>query len=320
MSEFHVRVVKVSKVEKHPNADNLSITSVEGYPVILKTGEFSEGDLAVYIPIDSVVPDTEQWAWLKGSRRIKAKKLRGVFSMGLLAPLPSSAIGLPVGTNVQALMQIEKWEPPVRLGINTEAESCPFLFPEYSDLEGFRKYGHVIQAGEEVVVTEKLHGTNSRFVFKDGRLWAASHRVVRKDMPGSLFWDVARRFDLASKLSRYPNMVFFGEVYGKGVQDLAYGETGLTWKCFDILDLATGRYLNYSDFVAITSHLALPTVPVLYLGPWKDGLTELRNGPSTLAGHIREGFVVKPVVERFNTEIGRVALKFVGEDYLLRKE
>lgn len=28
MSEFHVEVVRVGKVEKHPNADSLSITKV----------------------------------------------------------------------------------------------------------------------------------------------------------------------------------------------------------------------------------------------------------------------------------------------------
>jgi RNA ligase (TIGR02306 family) len=320
VSEFHVRIVKIDKVDKHPNADTLSLTSVEGYPVVFRTGEFSEGDLAVYLPVDSVVPDTEQWAWLNGRRRVRAKRLRGIFSMGLLAPLPVTAVGLPIGINLQSLMQIEKWEPPVKLGFNTEAEACPFTFPEYSDLEGFRKYGHAIYTGEEVVVTEKLHGTNSRYVFKDGRLWAASHRVVRKDLPGSLYWEVAKSFDLANKLSKYPDLVFFGEIYGKGVQDLIYGENHVAWRCFDILDLNTQRYLNYTDFTAITSDLALPTVPVLYLGGWKNELAELRNGPSTLAGHIREGFVVKPIVERFNVEIGRVALKYVGEDYLLRKE
>lgn len=38
MSEFHVEVVRVGPVTKHPNADTLSITNIHGgYPVIMRT-------------------------------------------------------------------------------------------------------------------------------------------------------------------------------------------------------------------------------------------------------------------------------------------
>ncbi|RYE90041.1 MAG: RNA ligase, partial [Myxococcales bacterium] len=85
MSEFHVRVVRVGPIVKHPQADNLSIAQVFGYPVIIRTGEYAEGDRAVYVPVDSVVPEGDpRWAFLGEHRRIRAKKLRGVFSMGLL--------------------------------------------------------------------------------------------------------------------------------------------------------------------------------------------------------------------------------------------
>jgi hypothetical protein len=40
---------------------------------------------------------------------------------------------------------------------------------------------------------------------------------------------------------------------------------------------------------------------------------------STIAGCIREGVVVKPVVERWNYETHRTILKLVSEAYLLRK-
>ena len=37
---------------------------------------------------------------------------------------------------------------------------------------------------------------------------------------------------------------------------------------------------------------------------------------ATLADHIREGVVVKPVTERFHQAVGRVILKVVGAGYL----
>jgi hypothetical protein len=55
MPEFSCPVVRVGPVTKHPNADSLSITEVDGCPVIIKTTDFKEGDLAVYVPIESVV-------------------------------------------------------------------------------------------------------------------------------------------------------------------------------------------------------------------------------------------------------------------------
>src|SRR3989337_1289584 len=93
MTEFRVQVVEIGEVRKHQNADSLSITDVHGgYPCVIRTGEFKEGDKAVYIPVDSLVPlDDPRFSFLKKDcsrthHKIKAVKLRGVFSMGLLIP------------------------------------------------------------------------------------------------------------------------------------------------------------------------------------------------------------------------------------------
>lgn len=72
--------------------------------------------------------------------------------------------------------------------------------------------------------------------------------------------------------------------------------------------------------------LELPVVPVLYRGPWSQDLRSHAEGETTLVGftfrpyHVREGMVVKPVVERFSEELGgRVILKLHGEGFLLKK-
>lgn len=74
--------------------------------------------------------------------------------------------------------------------------------------------------------------------------------------------------------------------------------------------------------MALVQKLDLATVPELYRGPWSKELIKLSNGKTTIQGadHCREGFVVKPVNERFDMLAGRVIFKMVGEDYLLRKE
>lgn len=174
MSEFHINVVRLGKMREHPNADTLNIVNIFDYPVITKKGGFKEGELVVYIPVDSVVPDTEDWHFLcpledgkpkypvgevpEKYRVIEAKKLRGIFSQGMLAPLPDS--NLSEGDDVRELMNITKYEPkePVMMGGECEPAPNGWQFSTYTDIEGMRRYPNIIETGEQVVLTEKLHG------------------------------------------------------------------------------------------------------------------------------------------------------------------
>jgi hypothetical protein len=63
-------------------------------------------------------------------------------------------------------------------------------------------------------------------------------------------------------------------------------------------------------------------VPVLYRGPWSAALASHAEGKSIVAtaSHIREGFVVRPTMERWDERVQRVILKLIGEEYLLRKD
>lgn len=336
MSEFHVEVAKVQNVQKHPNADTLSVATINGYPVIFRTGDYEEGQLAVHVPVDSIVPNTPEWGFLGENKRIKAKKLRGIFSMGLLTKADPNWLE---GENVQEKLGITKYEPPVSFLMNTENESDPGFIPIYTDIEGLRRWPNVLKEGEEVVLSEKLHGSNVRYLYQDGRLWVGSHTQIKKYNPDNLWWKAAIEHNLEEKLSKYPGIVFYGEVYGP-VQDLKYGiKTGVGLAFFDALDTKTNKYLDFDEFVSICTDANLNVVPFLYRGPWKEDLKALSEGKSTLADHVREGFVVKPVKERQEltyhavtrrnektkelTEraevLGRVILKYVGEGYLLRK-
>lgn len=105
MSAFEVLVEKVVNVEDHPNADRLSIVTVRGYKCISSKvpdgaggikPRYNIGDLVVYIPEGAIVPemllkagfwDTEKNKGIlagKNGDRVKAIKLRGVLSQGIL--------------------------------------------------------------------------------------------------------------------------------------------------------------------------------------------------------------------------------------------
>lgn len=372
MSQFRVEVVRIGTIEKHPNADTLSITSVQGNPVVFKSGGFVEGDLAVYIPIDSMVPVArEEFSFLTNKdkprefERIKAKRLRGVFSMGMLVPVPFKPrpkwdyFGIldpssyKEGEDLKDVLGVTKFEEEdeapqtlkgnafthfyrkwtwklFRAGSHARAKQynnshLQGPFPYY-DLESARRYGHLLKLSEEVVITEKIHGQNGRIgwsVMNDTFL-VASHGSY-KDPEGDSNWaTVARLFNLKEKLSHYPGIVVYGEIFGIGsngkkIQHLTYNMTDIGFKVFDVYDLTTKTWFSHDSIVTLTQALGLETVPVLYRGPWLglEAHMPLAEGKSTLADHILEGWVVRPVIERNVPHFGRLVLKYVGQGYLL---
>src|SRR5438046_3480508 len=109
-STHKVEVVRIERIEKHENADTLGIVNVfGGYPCCVRLGDFKEGDLAAYIPPESVCPATEPFAFLGDHRRIKVKRLRGVYSLGLLIHAPA---GSKEGDDVAAALGVTHYEPP----------------------------------------------------------------------------------------------------------------------------------------------------------------------------------------------------------------
>lgn len=326
--ESSVRIVELPKIGKHPNADTLSIVQVQGgYPCIFKSGNFVPGDKAVYIPVDSIVPEHPAFAFLEGHNRIKARRLRGIFSMGLLIPLKE--VGLPDDTPVNTIvgeqLGITKWEPQIdpKYWQTGDAAPDPGCAPEY-DVEGMRMYPNLFD-GKQVSITEKIHGTNFRAVWHDGKLHIGGHRTWRKKGP-NLWWNVAQNFSLEDKLRDSP-FVLYGEVYGPKVQDLTYGAKSPLLVFYDVRRKESLEFLTPMDAYNVIGNLGLPFVPFLFEGAWTEECKRFAEGESPLAyahaqtQQIREGMVVRPMIEQFSPELGgRLILKLCGEQYYLRKE
>lgn len=331
MSEFHVKAVRVGTVERHPNADSLSFTDINGaggYRVIFRTGEFDEGDMAVYVPVAAAVPAADpRWSFLvkPGSTKpyveIEAKRLRGVFSMGILTKAdPSWREGQDVAESL-GIVRADDVETGHAASGSDENERDPGLMPTYTDIEGLRAYPNVLQTGEEVVLVTKIHGENARYAVDADRLYCGS-RTRWKAPAARTAWTVtAERLGLEERLRSIGGDIgIYGELYGN-VAGMRYDATadnrGL--RLFDAMDLKTRAYLDYDDFLAVAARLDLPVAPLLYRGAWSPDLRSYADGPDPLnPAHVREGFVVRPVRERVE-HMGRILLKMHGEAYLLKK-
>lgn len=366
MSNTHeVNVVRVGPILPHPNADKLEITMVGGYQVVIGKGSFKEGDLAVYIQPDSVVPQTEpfKFIWqdhvgLDGKvpakrRRITVKRLRKEYSEGLLMPayeiLPSNGrwegcdgCSYEVGQDVSTLLGIEHYVPefdkeitsadtqasPKRrfprslkgwfffllrhLGLRNAggrsyAQEVSFEFPIYdvSALKNARR--GTFRDGEQVQITEKIHGSNGRFTFFEDTFYVGSHEQWKKDGP-NVWWNVTRQFpEIKEWCQQHPGMVLYGEV-GPTQKHFRYGaEEGKTFFFgFDVYEPETHAWFWPGNLTFALN------APVLYVGPYSlEVAKSFVDGKSTVPGanHVREGIVISSL-ER------RLKLKIVSNAYL----
>lgn len=92
-------IILVGPVTPHPNADKLELTQVGGYQMVVGKGQFKEGDLAVFVQPDCVVPQTEPFKFIwqdhvgldgtvpESRRRVIPRRFRKEWSEGLLMPV-----------------------------------------------------------------------------------------------------------------------------------------------------------------------------------------------------------------------------------------
>ena len=332
MSSLIVEVCRIERVLPHPNADLLELAHIKGWQCVVPKGRYAAGALVTYVPIDAVIPTelSERLGITKylSNGRVRCAKLRGEPSFGVIMDVedPSWA----EGTDVRERYGITKYVPPLKPSAGDAAPAHP-LFVSYTDVENLRNFPGVLADGEEVVVTEKLHGTNCRVGLVEGELMAGSMEVRRqRPDPGreasSIYWFpttlpgvTSLLADLAAGGAR--QAIVFGEVFGSKVQNLHYGRKGeLGFAAFDVM--ADGRYLDAPEFEALCTRHGVPTVPVLHRGPFAlERVKRLSDGPTTVGdgGHIREGVVVRPVRERTDPKVGRAILKYIGDGYLFAK-
>lgn len=397
MSTHEVLVVKVKNIFPHPEPATtaLEIVKIWDYEFIVRKGDFKLGDLAVVVEPDYVVPVTHdlfKFLDVKGTgkpQRITTKRLRGIWSQGLVVPaLPHHK----EGQNVIEELGIIRYEPKVNQyhgwgggqldsGIMDKEPVIPGTtsIPKY-DLENLKKYASTLEEGEQVIYTTKLHGTNSRYVYYDGKYYCGSRTTWKKD-PGTIAktvvvpvksppkpnlseaktilnklqlsllfvvafvkwmfgpkqtkndiivpnntWHEALKQNewLRRWLFANPGVVVYGEVIGRKAQGelFTYGFDGdnLGMRVFDILE--NGKWVNNLSLHTEERFKGLLKVPVLFIGPHnKKKVEELAEMPETFEGAykgIREGVVVKPVEEKIHPLIGRVCLKYVSNQYLVK--
>lgn len=355
MATLQAKVLEIDNITPHDNAERLEIAHICGYQAVIAKGAFSIGEKAIYIPVDAILPDDLiDTLGLTGklagphANRVKTVKLRGVISQGVVM---KTLQNMDIGTDVTEELGITKYVPELPSELIGEVYAIDSNEAFTFDIENIKSFPNVIQEGEIVTITEKVHGVfmvigahpdnyeeknpkhrggqafiSSKGLFSDRAAFitdtATPNVYVRAEAQNGLM-------KIATSIANEAGKTIFlmGEVFGAGVQDLSYGQTKgeLGFRLFSIAhkEMDTPRFWDNDKIEETAEKHNLNRVPVLYTGPFSKEVMELHtNGKESLSGnslHIREGVIITPVKERFDTKLGRVCLKSVSNDYLVRK-
>jgi tRNA-binding EMAP/Myf-like protein len=219
---YKAQIIKIQKVEKHPNADKLSLVLHNGMTFITALDQYQTGDLAILFMTDGQLSEEycrqnnlynqpelnlnpEIKGYLSQKRRVTTQKLRGVVSDGLIMSLNSLSFtgkvnlkindefdkinGIPI-CNKYFIVQQKNGEPQVKqkktifkMGIKN--------FPKHYDTAQLAKNLHMIPEAACVYISEKLHGTSGRtgYVKKE-----FNHHLLKK----YLSWIIRKKFTFVS--------------------------------------------------------------------------------------------------------------------------
>lgn len=334
MSTHNIPIVEIGEIEKHPNADTLGIVRIKGWQTCVKLDQFKNGDKAIFVEPDYCVPLSHPaFSFLKNKdnegktfERIRVRKFRKILSQGLMIPLPEKLKDLPTGTNVIDQLGIERYEPPIEMSSYALFDGGPSgIYSPMFDVENWQNFPEVFNAGETVIVTEKCHGTSSKWVYstdKNGekKFFMGTRKNWVKD-DGKNWWCICAKQhpEIEEWCRKHPNIILYGELVGYSVQFLKYGTKPNELRLYAFAILKDNAWIDYDECVALLENSGIPMVPFIYRGPFEKGkLLHMSDGNSTLAEHMREGIVIIPEHERHCDALpnGRVALKMVSPTYL----
>lgn len=353
MSVHAVKVVQIEEVRPHANADRLELVTIGGWQAVIRKGDFKTGDLAIYIEPDYMVPtDRPEFAFLakegRTQHRLKAIRLRGEMSYGLLIHLPEGCDDAKPGDDVMEMLGITRYVPktkgmayPNNVTRSHDKSFWPTIPTPVFGLDNIKNYAGLLSDGDLVVMTEKIHGANARYLFSGGKFHIGSRtRWTRHELPKETFlqrlvrivmrrekpqieesvWKkAAERYpQIREWCMAHPDTILIGEVFGI-TQSLHYGQP-------DDVDFAAfaaqkgEKFINTLDLFDNLKPWNIPTVPVLYAGPFSLSYAEkLAEQDSTVPGaekgHMREGVVITPIEERRDPRCGRVSLKMISNRY-----
>lgn len=286
-------VRRIDEIREHTNADSLELAIIGGWQVIVKKGEFAEGDFCVYFEIDSVLPILPEFEflrkgcyvkkdWLATEQnpsgegfRLKTIRLRKELSQGLVVPLTTDLTiqmmnnpdiegdSIPLdGQDVTNLLGVVKWDPPLHSSLQGKARgNFPSFIPKTNQerIQNLKKQVLGEWSDRIFEVTMKMDGSSTTVYNKSGYVGICSRNFdldINDDNAENSFIRAAIDSGLVSALEAYGAQVAVqGELMGPGVQGNRENFKELRIYMFDVWMIDEHRYMNAGERAVFYMHL-----------------------------------------------------------------
>ncbi len=299
-------IEQITEIAVHGNADTLELAKVLGFTAIVRKGDYHAGDLIVFIQPDTVLPD-KPWAaiYKSKSKRVKAIKLRGVWSEGIVEKLETVGLTestVTIGQDVAEMIGVTKYEPVVGEINDLQAKGLlPYGMPKTDEV----RYNNVrdLPFGQLVDVTLKVDGQSmSAYYVRKGE--TETQGILGRTLEYKLecennYLRNANKYSLLAKLKEYNavhgvNLCIRGESYGAGINKSAinpHAKLPLDFMLFSVWLIDERRYARKGDkyyVFDIAAELGLPTVPMVekdviltpeLIRKYAEELTEINGQP-----------------------------------------
>ena len=342
----------ISKLEDIENADNIEMATVLGWHCVVRKGEFKVGDKVVYLEIDSIPPaDNPDFDFLKNSKGkikpIKTRKIRGVFSQGLVMPLSILHYdgNVDVGTDVTEILGVKKKEDEIiefyKASGTFRKDTFPCFIPKTDEtrVQVLQKQLNVAQ-GKLFVATEKVDGTSFTAFIRDGKFGICSRNMEVKLDADSPYSAIAKKYHLEEKFMYLRDkLIDFdfaiqGEIIGYNIQKNKYKVKEYECYLFNFFNIDRQKSIGfYGDDAekeefdnwtlgSIAHALDMYTVPIVdknfIMTNDIDKLVEYSIGKSVLnPEQEREGVVFRLKYNREMSHYGeRISFKAISPIFL----
>lgn len=167
---------------------------------------------------------------------------------------------------------------------------------KYPSIERLDKAVHLFTPETDIIVQEKLDGSNFGFYYKNGDIIFQSRNNCLGENPDKMFQpaidSVRLGLDVAfDKLENYQDYVFYGEALGNG--KIKY-DTPTKFVLYDVYNREIDEWLTDEKVTDLAYRLGFATVHVIYAGKWQ-GFDHIKSllGKSYYGDAQAEGVVVK---------------------------
>lgn len=321
-------IATIDAITPIPDADAISCARIRGWDVVVRNGEFSVGDLAVYVEVDAFLPLSHPRFVAfapRGVRKLadgteghvlKTVKLRGQLSQGLALPVSDFAeLGdVRVGDDVTVSLGIVKWEPPVPACLAGQVRGArPSWIPK-SDEDRIQNIPSVCGFdGTGWVATEKIDGSSltiyvdDRDGTADGGVCSRNVDLIESDVVTG--WRIARSEDLHAQIAAtWPGRraAVQGELFGEGIQKNPLQIRGQRFAVFAVI--VDGQRVPRDQWPTWLSDRSVPVLDV----PWPGSVEDALAAVDGMRSMINRDRPAEGVVWVAATEAARTAARAAG--------